>query len=219
MNTNIGQPLNKVEYVKLLQTRLSKVIGWRYWKKYIAASFWANISTPINLTLTLTSTIISAQTSTGSFIEQRTAIILSFVAVLLSTINTFFKPLSNMNKSIVEMNHAYTFGNRFEKIYYDKHETDEQLNARIEEYKQLLFEINEYSTKVSPDDQNFITDLIHLIVRSTCLEGKEEWLFFVHENKNKNRKDQNKGCFSRIFSKCFTKVDINNKSQIELEIM
>ena len=217
MNTNIGQPLNKVEYVKLLQHRLSKVIGWRYWKKYISASFWANISTPINLTLTLTSTIISAQTSTGTFIDQKTAIILSFISVLLSTVNTFFKPLTNMNKSIVEMNNIYAFGNLFEKIYYDKHETEEQLETRINEYKQLLFEINEYASKVSPDDQNFVTDLIHLIVRSTCLRDKEDWLSFL--NNSKKEKTQNAGCFSRLFNKCFKKVDINNKSQIELEMM
>jgi hypothetical protein len=214
MNTSIGQPLNKVEYIKLLQHRLSKVIGWRYWKKYISASFWANISTPINLTLTLTSTIISAQTSTGTFIDQKTAIILSFIAVLLSTVNTFFKPLTNMNKSIVEMNHIYAFGNRFEKIYYDKHETEEQLETRINEYKQLLFEINEYASKVSPDDQNFVTDLIHLIVRSTCLKDKEDWLSFLNEKEKE--KTQNAGCFSRLFNKCFKKVNNNKEREIEM---
>ena len=53
-----------------IENKLNSDLGYLYWKKYIAGAFWANISTPINLTITILTAIMSGQATTNNLIPQ-----------------------------------------------------------------------------------------------------------------------------------------------------
>ena len=43
--------------------------------------------------------------------------------------------------------------------------------------------INDFMATQSNVQQNFVTDLIHIIARKTCLRrGKESWMYFLKSN-------------------------------------
>lgn len=169
--------LEKLEnkYKELID-KLSSKIGFYWWKRYVAGAVWANIESPLSLCLTLTSTVISAQASTSSFMSQSNYVALTFVSVLLSTINTYYRPLTQVSKNCDLLKKWYVLGNDLEKIVYAQCETESDLKARIAELNALLQRTNEEVSSQSPENQNFLLDLIHLLVRRTCLGDKEPWL-------------------------------------------
>jgi hypothetical protein len=66
-------------------------------KKYLSATFWNYISTPINFTITLLTALSAGQTGTQSqFLSTTQLFYILFVSFILSTANTFFN-LKEMN--------------------------------------------------------------------------------------------------------------------------
>lgn len=165
-----------------LTDKLSKKIGFYWWRRYVAGAFWSNIESPLNLTLTLISTVISAQASTSSFMEQRHYIVMTFVSVILSTINTFYRPLNQVSKNIDLIKSWYDLGNDLERIYFLPKDTEELLRLRNKELHDLLVRVNQTIAVQSPANQNFFTDFIHIIARATCIRSKEPWLSFAQED-------------------------------------
>ena len=65
----INDPINDprdINYLHLVsvEDNLDKLLGFYYWKRYIASAFWSNISTPINLAITLMTAMTTAQATT-----------------------------------------------------------------------------------------------------------------------------------------------------------
>ena len=73
-----------------LEDKLNTTIGRQWWKKYISAAFWSNIATPINLAITLFTTLTTGQAATDSLLSQDNFFKLSVATLIISTINTFF---------------------------------------------------------------------------------------------------------------------------------
>jgi hypothetical protein len=171
----------------VIENKLNSDLGYLYWKKYIAGAFWANISTPINLTITILTAIMSGQATTDNLIPQNIYINISITTLLLSTLNTFFKPHAQMTQNIEIMKTWYEFGNQFEKIYYSGCNDTDDFKRRLKEYTLLYIEINKTKNGESPETQNFITDLINFIVMNSCLKNKSDWLAVDKELINKNK--------------------------------
>jgi len=57
-----------INYIKLLEKKIDEDLGYNYYKKYIAASFWAQISLPINLVITFITAITTAQATSENII-------------------------------------------------------------------------------------------------------------------------------------------------------
>lgn len=175
-----------------IENKLNSDLGYLYWKKYIAGAFWANISTPINLTITILTAIMSGQATTNNLIPQNIYINISITTLLLSTLNTFFKPHSQMSQNIDIMKTWYDYGNQFEKIYYSENTDLDDYKRRLEEYKKLYIEINKTKNAESPETQNFVTDLINYIVLNSCLKNKSNWLDMDKELIHKNKSTKTK---------------------------
>ena len=172
-----------------IENKLNSDLGYLYWKKYIAGAFWANISTPINLTITILTAIMSGQATTDNLIPQNIYVNISITTLLLSTLNTFFKPHAQMTQNIEIMKKWYDYGNEFEKIYYSECSDIDDYKRRLKEYTDLYIEINKTKNGESPETQNFITDLINFIVMNSCLKNKSDWLAvdkqLIYKNKEK----------------------------------
>jgi len=199
-----------------IENKLNSDLGYLWWKKYIAGAFWSNISTPINLTITILTAIMSGQATTENLIPHNIYVNISITTLLLSTLNTFFKPHSQMSQNIDIMKTWYDYGNQFEKIYYSENTDIDDYKRRLEEYKKLYIEINKTKNAESPETQNFVTDLINYIVLNSCLKNKSNWLDMDKELIHKNKSTKTKTHIKTVENKDI-QTDIEN-SLIETNI-
>lgn len=67
--------------MKALEKRINEEIGLRY----VAAALWSNIATPVNLAITLMTSVTTGQATTDNLIRPD-------IYKALSMLNTFFRP-------------------------------------------------------------------------------------------------------------------------------
>lgn len=191
-------PFNKLE------ENLNSVIGLSWWKKYIASAFWSNISTPINFSITLLTTLNAGQAATGNLLSNIVYVNLSIVTLVLSTINTFFKPNDQYIGNLQMMNMWCDFGNRFENIYFTILDDKEKFNA----YVQLQQDINKFENSHSSNNVNIVADLIYVTAVYSCLKKRDKWL------------DTNKEFMNEIETQFFVRRDdviVDNNDAIVAE--
>ncbi len=186
----MNKDLQIYEEMEKMQNKLNNDLGYQWWRKYVSGAFWSNISTPINLSITILTAIMSGQATTNNLIPNSLYVKISIASLLLSTLNTFFKPHSQMSQNIEMMKTWYDFGIEFEKIYYSKLTDIEDCKRRLDEYTKLSIEINKTKNSESPETQNFITDLINYISILTCLKNKNSWLEMDREVIKKYHNDK-----------------------------
>ena len=154
----------------ILEKKLNTDIGFHWWKKYIASAFWCNVSTPINLSITVITALMTGQATKQNLLPPNVLVSISIIALILTTINTFFRPHTQMMNAKF-LQEWTEFGNRFESIYYKYDLVEKQ-----SKYQELYDVIQQYKINESPDNQNFCTDFLHIIARCTCIKKREKWL-------------------------------------------
>ncbi len=167
---------NKEAYIEFLEDKLNRDIGWYYWKKYIAAAFWSQISLPVNLTITFLTALTAAQANTTGIVPESAYQAISIVTLVISVLNTFFRPHDQMLKNIDKMREWNAFGIQFEDIFYDNVNNPREAEAQIKGYLAIQDAMNETRRREGPEMVNFLTDLIHLSATHTCLRRKNRWL-------------------------------------------
>jgi hypothetical protein len=164
------------DFVIFMESKLDIDIGYYYWKKYIASAFWSNISTPINLIITLLTAVTTAQTASNNIVSEKTSINLSITALIITALNTFFRPHTKMSSSIELMKKWIELGNDFEELYYTEHKYSIKSDFIIEKYKELQLRSNTLKESEGPDTMNWLTDLIHFISKKSCIKNYQRWL-------------------------------------------
>lgn len=167
---------NNKDFVIFMESKLDIDIGYYYWKKYIASAFWSNISTPINLIITLLTAVTTAQTASSNIVSEKTSINLSITALIITALNTFFRPHTKMSSSIELMKKWVELGNDFEELYYTEHKYSTKSDFIIEKYKELQLRSNTLKESEGPDTMNWLTDLIHFISKKSCIKKYQRWL-------------------------------------------
>lgn len=160
-----------------LQNKLNEDLGNFWWKRYITSAFWSNISTPINLVITLLTTLTTGQATTENLFDQATFVRISVAAMVISTINTFFRPHQQMNDNQEAMNKWRALGTVFEEIYYSNCFNDLDYEERTAKYKELQKKIHaeQLVQESNASTQNVLTDLIYLIATRSCLK-RDNWI-------------------------------------------
>lgn len=188
-------PQKKIEQdILKIEKFLDSKIGFYWWKKYIAGAFWSNIATPINLFITLVTALTTGQAVTDSLIPNDIYSILSITVLVVSTLNTFFRPHTQLMENVNEMQKWGEFGREYTNIFNNIEEDltkseYERLKEKLKNYRMLEKKINDFMATQSNVQQNFVTDLIHIIARKTCLRrGKESWMYFLKSN------EEDEGC-------------------------
>jgi len=210
----IQQNISKIE--KFLDSK----IGFYWWKKYIAAAFWSNIATPINLFITLVTALTTGQAVTDSLIPNDIYSILSITVLVISTLNTFFRPHTQLMENVNDMQKWGEFGREYTNIYNNIEEDFtqseyERLKEKLKNYRMLEKKINDFMATQSNVQQNFVTDLIHIIARKTCLRsGKESWMYFLKSNEEED--ECNTSCCNWL--SCCKKTNENNQPQSQQEM-
>lgn len=171
------------KFINFLENKLNTDIGFFYWKRYIAASFWAQLATPINLAITLMTALTTAEANSPGIISVDVYKQLAIVTLVITTLNTFFCPYEKMISNIEIMKKWNAAGIEFENVYYsdlnnnyDESESIKDVVQTITEYQKVQVKLNEIRKSEGPTNINFLTDLIHLVAMGTCLRGKAKWL-------------------------------------------
>lgn len=190
-------PPTRAEYMEEIETKINTEIGYRFWKKYVTAAFWSYISLPINLSITMLTALSTGQAATNNLLPQNLYVNISLATLVISILNTYFRPYVQMNQNIDYMNKWSVLGYKFEEIYYSERKTHDQMNIRISKYEELMKSINELKKTEILETQNFLTDSIHLALRSCacCLKNKTSWLALdellqQEEEENDREQDQ-----------------------------
>ena len=156
-----------------LEDKLDKMLGTNYWRTYWATSLWANLSTPINLTITIfTSLMATHSTSSSSFLSDDTNMKINLATFFISIINTFFTPqkqFTDLNEYLMKWSE---YGNTFETIIFG----GDCLSDKINRYKTLLDNINKLHKEQYSKQRNFVTDFIHVIIRELFMGSNDRWM-------------------------------------------
>ena len=164
--------------MRRMEALLDKELGFHWWKRYVAAAFWSNVSTPVNLAITLFTALTTAQTTTDNLLPRAAYVNISIATLVLSVLNTFFRPHEQLAANTKVMGELEKLGNTFESTYYSSSGAPEDVRRRLDAYMSLRGELEKYVSSVSIDTRNFFTDLIHLSARGTALRaGREGWLY------------------------------------------
>jgi hypothetical protein len=165
-----------------IQHKLNIDIGFGWWKRYIAAAFWSNMSMPLNLAITLLTALTTAQATTDALLNHSTYVGISIATLILTVLNSFFRPHAQMTDSIKLMSRWMEFGNKLESIYYstsdaeDATDSTDAYTVKQRAYEALQAEINAFENSMSPESHNFLTDMIHVVARLTVLNARDKWL-------------------------------------------
>ena len=179
----------KEEYenkVKELRVYLDSWIGFYYWENYYCTWFWTNISMPINLALTLATALIAAQaSSTGSLLRENDYMVLSFTTMILTTVNSYFKPqIKSMDSSAV-LTKWIELGYKLDDIIFDIQTPEEQYKS----YKTLFSDMNKQAASQA-GNRNFLTSWWHFGLRKWYGPESENWIsskpVVVKEEKKKD---------------------------------
>ncbi len=195
------------DLMESLENKLDGEIGNMWWKVYIASAFWSNISTPINLSITLLSAVTAGQAATSNMLSQNMFVKVSVASLLISTLNTFFRPHAQYISNMDLLKKINEYGFEFENIHYSKNVDSKDYIRRYKGYKKLMIKFHRYKNTLSPEQQNFLTDLIYYICKNSCLRNDDKWLDidkkyiqdedelknnFLNNNNHNNKTIQNK---------------------------
>lgn len=147
--------------------------GFYWWKRYTYSAFWSISATPINLLITIITALTTAQSTTGALLGNALSSSLGVTALLLSVVNTFFKPYMQLTDNQALKEKWADIGIEFETIYYLPVHNDE-------EKRNKLIKLEEHWDKVctlkKTDDNNYLIDIIFLISKTLCIRKNIKWL-------------------------------------------
>jgi hypothetical protein len=172
--------MNSIKYEKqrILWKKLDKEIGHNYWKRYVASAFWSQISTPINLTITFLTAISTAQAQNDSMISHSTFAQLTIISLIITTLNTFFRPHTQYASNKENMNKWKEIGISFEKEYFNRLEekSETSCDQKIIAYTKLQDDVDALRKSEGTELVNFLTDFLYFIAQKTCLRKYKRWL-------------------------------------------
>jgi len=156
-----------------LENKLDKMIGFFFWKTYVATTLYANISTPINLTITIFTALMTAHSSTSSsFISNEMNMKINLVTFLVSILNSYFTPQKEFNELNEYLIKWSSLGNEFEKCIY----TNNSYEEKVQNYTRLLEEANNLYKDQYLKKRNFLTDLLHTFVKYVFMDSNDRWM-------------------------------------------
>jgi hypothetical protein len=194
--------------IKRMQHYLNVWIGFYYWRTYHNSRFWSNISTPVNLSLTLLTALMAGQaTSSNELISASAYMNISFATMILTTLNSYFRPhvhATETNECLVKW---ISFGHKLDMLLY----SDKSLKDLYEEYCKLLRDMNEYVCIQQTKHRNFFTDMWHNFVRNWYGPETENWMYETYKTTGEQTQE------SKVVSSLASRTTTNTEEQPEGE--
>jgi hypothetical protein len=175
--------------MEALQAKLNSVLATNWWQKYVSAAFWNNISTPLNLCIMLLTTLTTGQATTSNLLSNSNFVSISVASLILSVLNTFFRPHTQMNDNLEIMRKWQHLGSIFERIYYSKNNSLQDYERRYKAYSVLQKDIHTLQNSPTPTSQNFLTDILYYMINK-LLKKRKRHLWINFESNNQEQTNQ-----------------------------
>jgi len=177
--------------IEELKNYLDFKIGYYYYDSYYNSWFWNNISMPINLALTLSTALMAAQaSSTGSLLSENDYMILSFTTMILTTVNSYFKPQIKSMDSGATLTKWVELGYKLDNLLFEN-KCPEDL---YKDYKDLFTDMHKQASSQA-GSRNFLTSWWHYGLRKLYGPKSENWIkgpLSGFKNKNEINGDTSK---------------------------
>ena len=181
-------PPREEDILDEIRSYISKIdydIGYYTWKVYIYCAFWSNISTPINLAITVLTAITTGQSATQSLLTAELTTQLSFAVLFISIFNTFFRPNDQLSNCQLILKVWTDLGVEFESIYFDRVYTYEERAAQLKKYEALFVKVN---AKKRDFSNNFLIDFVFIFINCFCIRSNIFWLRDINSDDPENRR-------------------------------
>lgn len=152
---------------------INKDTGFYWWKMYTYSAFWSVTSTPINLAITVFTALTTAQTTTGSLVGESVSAALGIITLILSVINTFFKPSTQLMANQTLQEKWADIAIEFEDIYHCVAHNDIEKRHKL---ARLVKNWERVCSLKKTNDSNYLIDLIFIFSRTLCIRKDIRWL-------------------------------------------
>jgi hypothetical protein len=156
-----------------MERDINHLIGVKWWKPYIGGVFWSNLATPLNISMSIMSLISAGQQTLSYFFSPSVTTTISFTVFMISLVNTFFTPHSRIADGMTQMNEWKLFATQYEKIYYSARTSQEEIERRYREYRDLMVSMKQHIID-NPNRQNLFEDGLYWIVN--CFKKMDQWM-------------------------------------------
>jgi len=170
--------LPKKHRMEFLESELNRSLFVAWNKKYVGYIFWNNLGTPINFTITMLTALTAAQSTSSSFLSESTSTIISITVLVISAINTFFRPYNKATEHMKFITEVQKYGTRFDEVYYRAKLTTEEYEEAYNKYFLIQQDFNKYKSENSIESKNLIVDILYFfIINSLLAKAKKDQLW------------------------------------------
>ena len=169
--------------IRNYENKINYDIGYYWWKYYVYGAFWNNISTPINLAITIITALTTGQSASQNLISDTLNTKLGLSVLMLSIFNTFFRPHQQLTTNQLISKKWNKLGTKYDKLYYNKDYNNKDRYIKLKRLEKLFDEVNLLKRD---NNNNYLIDLIFIIVNFTCIRKNIYW-----KPKKKNNKFNN----------------------------
>jgi hypothetical protein len=163
---------------------INKDTGFYWWKMYTYSAFWSVTSTPINLAITIFTALTTAQTTTGSLVGENISVVLGVITLILSVINTFFKPSTQLIENQTRKEKWADIAIEFEDIYHSVAHNDIEKRNKL---TRLVKNWERVCSLKKTNDNNYLIDVIFLFSSTFCIRKDIKWLPEASEEYKRER--------------------------------
>jgi len=169
--------------ISKLTKKINRDIGFYWWKRYLYCGFWSNISTPINLSITVLTALTTGQSATQSIVSDRTSTILGSIVLFVSIFNTFFKPNDQVASNVAILKKWQEHGAEFEEIVYLPEGTEHEQKAKLQRLTELF-----KKTNLLKRDTHLTQciDMLVYCIQQCCLRNHLHWINLEEDNPTPN---------------------------------
>jgi hypothetical protein len=152
---------------------INKDTGFHWWKRYTYSAFWSITANPINLSITIFTALTTGESATGSLFGESITTSIGLLTLVLSIINTFFKPYDQLrtNQSLKEK--WSDRGVEYEELYHQVVHNIDDKKIKLQKFQELYSNI---SVLKKNNESNYIIDLIFTIARVICIRKDVKWI-------------------------------------------
>lgn len=163
--------LPKKHRMEFLEGELNSSLFVAWNKKYVGYVFWNNMGTPINFTITLLTAMTAAKSTTesSSFLSDSQNTIISITVLIISAINTFFRPYNKATEHMKFITEVQKFGAQFDEVFYKAKLTNEEYEAAYNKYFEIQQGFNKYKSENSIESKNVIVDILYFFLIHSVL--------------------------------------------------
>jgi len=162
LNDEISNYVHKINYD----------IGYFYWLLYIYSAFWNNISTPINLAITILTALTTGQSASQNLISTSLNTQLGIAVLLLSIFNTFFRPYHQLTFNRQVTKKWCKLGTKFDKLYYNKDYNNKDRFIKLKKLQNLFDEVNLLKRE---HESNYFIDFFFIILKYIYIRNRIFW--------------------------------------------